>query len=401
MTATVLVIDDEASIRRIFETLFRFRKDTLLLAADGEAGVVMAKQHRPQLIITDYKLPGITGMEVLHQVKQMDFHCEVIIMTAYATLDAAIEALRSDAYEFLTKPFDGTAQIDLVIDRAIEKQALVLERQKLIDDLKHANTQLELSLSKSRKDLDEALTRMLAQQQVLLQQEKLAAVGQLVAGVAHELRNPLGIIENSRFDLVDQLQSQLTPAQRECFERIERNVSRAQKIIANLLDFSRQAKAEDGPVDLKELVGVVGQLLSHELKLRGITLSVSCPDKLPLLSLDRDALAQALLNIMLNGIQAMEAGGKLELSIKNHEDWALSIAVKDTGSGIPSEHISDIFNPFFTTKPAGQGTGLGLALAYAAVQREGGKIIVDSTLGQGSTFTILLKLNKEIAQSRV
>ncbi len=391
MTTKVLVIDDETSIRRIFETLFRFREETLLTAPDGESGIELARTEQPHVVISDLKMPGISGIEVLRAVKAMPFHCEVVLMTAYATLDAVMDAVRVEAYEVVTKPFEGTAQIDHLIDRALEKQTMVVERQRLLESLKQANQDLEARVQERTRELQQALDNLHKHQDMLIRQEKMAAVGQMLAGVAHELRNPLGIIENSRLDLQDRLGTGASPELAAGLERIDRQVQRAKKIIQQLLDFSRYGSEGTEIIDVRNLVTLTQQLLEHEIKTHGIMFSAKFQDALPPIKADPDSLKQALLNIMLNAVQALAPQKDRRLNVEvGSSAGAVFISVSDSGPGIMPQHMKDIFNPFFTTKAPGQGTGLGLSLAYVALARAGGRIDVASEAGQGATFTLWL-----------
>ncbi|GBC99822.1 Sensor protein ZraS [bacterium HR17] len=249
-----------------------------------------------------------------------------------------------------------------------------------------------------RPDADEAvlivddITSEEQWQQQLVQSEKLAALGQLSAGIAHELRNPLSAISTATYCLTQALSEQNAlsePAQR-YLTVIQRNVERAQRIITSVLAFARPSQAEAVPTDLNELVDAALDIIAKEAERRNIVIRTALTP-LPLVRCRPDAIKQAVLNILLNAVQAMPDGGTLTVCTE-HDAIAkqVRLIIADTGHGIPPEHLQRIFDPFFTTKPPGEGTGLGLSIARTAIEADGGRILVESEIGKGSVFTIVL-----------
>jgi PAS domain S-box-containing protein len=222
----------------------------------------------------------------------------------------------------------------------------------------------------------------------LVQSEKLAAIGQLAAGIAHELRNPLAIVMNVLFDL----RARIDATDREVTEGLhiaEDEIGRAQAIIKNLLEFSRESGAELERLDLNDLVRRTLQLLEKYLESSGVEVTADLGDLPPCVAND-NALRQILLNLMTNAVQAMPKGGRLTIRTVRRASDRVHLEVQDTGVGIPQAHLKDIFNPFFTTKAPGQGTGLGLFVVHAILHRFGGDVRVASELGVGTTFTVEL-----------
>ncbi|HYD47698.1 MAG TPA: ATP-binding protein [Terriglobales bacterium] len=222
----------------------------------------------------------------------------------------------------------------------------------------------------------------------LIQSEKMAAVGQLAAGIAHEIRNPLGIITNALYDLGEIVQSD-DPDVGEDLRIAKEEMRRVQDIINNLLEFSRESKAEVEPVDINELLRRTLQLLTKGLQKSGVHV-VTDFGPLGICRANQNGLRQVVLNLITNAVQAMPSGGTLTLRTRLRIDGRVQLDVSDTGVGIPPEHLTDIFNPFFTTKDPGQGTGLGLSVVHSVVHRYGGEIRVESQLGRGTSFTIEL-----------
>jgi PAS domain S-box-containing protein len=222
--------------------------------------------------------------------------------------------------------------------------------------------------------------------------EKLASVGRLAAGVAHEINNPLGGILNCLYNL---RKGTLSPSRLEEYRvSMEDGVRRVQKIVRQLLDFSQQDEPEFAPTDINHVVDRVLVLTTHLFAPNRIRLETGFGQGLPNVMVDRHMIEQVLMNLILNAVQAMKDGGGLTIRTSVVEGICL-IEVRDTGSGIPPAVLPRIFDPFFTTKSEGEGTGLGLSVSLGIVERHGGKILVDSEVGKGTTFTLCLPVSRE------
>jgi PAS domain S-box-containing protein len=233
-------------------------------------------------------------------------------------------------------------------------------------------------------------TKKLEQQ--ILSSEKLASVGKLAAGVAHEINNPLGGILNCLYNF---RKGTLSEARREQYlVSIEDGLRRVQKIVRQLLDFSQQHAPEFSPNHINEVVERVLVLTEHALTEKKIRLDKQLQRDLPPLMVDRHMMEQVLMNLILNAVQAIKEGGAITLRTRAHGDTC-EVVVEDTGCGIPAHVLPHIFDPFFTTKGTGEGTGLGLSVSLGIVERHGGRILVDSEPGRGSTFTVCLPLSQE------
>lgn len=222
----------------------------------------------------------------------------------------------------------------------------------------------------------------------LIQSEKLAAIGQLAAGIAHELRNPLAIVMNALYDL-RQLLANPSSAVVEDLVIAEEEIGRAQAIIKNLLEFSRESGAEVERVDLNDVVTRALQLMQKALQNAGVRVTADL-GPVPRVLANANAVRQIVLNLVTNAVQAMPGGGELTLRTARASGNRVRLEVRDTGIGIPSASLSEIFNPFFTTKAPGQGTGLGLSVVHSILRRYHGDILVESTVGEGSVFTVEL-----------
>jgi len=222
--------------------------------------------------------------------------------------------------------------------------------------------------------------------------EKLASIGKLAAGVAHEINNPLGGILNCLYNL---RKGTVSPSRQEEYRlSMEEGVRRVQKIVRQLLDFSQQHVPEFALTNINQVVDRVLALTTHLFAQKRILLETEFGQGLPNVMIDRHMIEQVLMNLVLNAVQAMTDGGTLTIRTSVAEGICL-IEVRDTGSGIPSAVLPRIFDPFFTTNREGEGTGLGLSVSLGIAERHGGKILVDSEVGKGSTFTLCIPVSRE------
>jgi len=223
-----------------------------------------------------------------------------------------------------------------------------------------------------------------ATQRQLIQSEKLASLGQLAAGVAHEINNPLANISLSAQMLLQDVKDKKI---RQRLLKIEDNVDRATRTVKNLLDFSRTPEFHPSYADINGLLAKTLDILKHETKRMEVVKKLD--EELPDVLADPRQLQQVFINIITNACQAMPNGGRLTLRTGQIGD-TVEIEISDTGEGIPPENLTRVFDPFFTTRKAGKGTGLGLSISYRIVERHGGHIDIKSETGKGTAFTIRL-----------
>ncbi len=239
---------------------------------------------------------------------------------------------------------------------------------------------------------EEDVTERQQLQASLAQSEKLAAVGQLAAGVAHEINNPLTAIQAN----AQLLQRSLVDSDSEQIEMVESIIEasgRATQAVRDLLDFSRREHYQVAPIDLNETIQRTLALMGPELGSRSISLQFDPAFDLPLINASQDHLQGVWLNLLINAIDAIDEGPGV-ISIKSsHVEGSIKVEVADSGQGIPEDQISRIFEPFYTTKEPGRGTGLGLSVSHQIVTRHGGQILVSSQPGDGTTFTVILPIS--------
>jgi two-component system NtrC family sensor kinase len=258
--------------------------------------------------------------------------------------------------------------------------AIAIEKAELYGQLKRFTEELEQRVEERTRELRET-------QDALIQSEKLASIGQLAAGVAHEINNPIGVILGfaqvlrKRTDADDPLYRPLS--------LIEQEGVRCKNIVQDLLDFSRQSKFAPRRLSVIDVIESAVKLMEHQPNSELVTVERDYAGELPQVVADENQLQQVYFNIIRNAYQAMPDGGTLRITSAVEEDTVLT-SFADTGVGIPEENLRQIFDPFFTTKEVGQGTGLGLSVSYGIVRQHGGTIEVSSENGDGATFTVRL-----------
>ncbi len=235
----------------------------------------------------------------------------------------------------------------------------------------------------------------------ILQSQKLASIGELSAGIAHEINNPLAIIRQEAewvqhilkgkelLDVkeIEEMQGSL--------QQIVHQVDRCKDITHRLLDFARKREPVIQAVELNKIIEDMALLVEREARHNNIKIIRQYDADLPLIHSDGPQLRQVILNLLNNAVHAIGKDGEVTVITRRAGEQAVDLIVSDTGCGIPKDHLDKIFDPFFTTKPEGKGTGLGLSICLGIIQRLAGGIAVDSAVGQGTTFTINLPLEPE------
>jgi signal transduction histidine kinase len=260
--------------------------------------------------------------------------------------------------------------------------------------------QLAVSIRNAKlyQELQEHIDKERVANDRLIQSARLAAVGEMAAGVAHELNNPLTTVAGFVELVLDDVPED-SPIRAD-LELVLREARRAREVVRRLLDFSRPGEGFRVRSDANDMVSDVVALVQHLAHTNGVELQVELGDDLPWIQADQGQIKQVLLNLIHNALQAMPRGGILNIQTgaqnKDGQDWVI-IRVEDTGEGIPPENMGRIFEPFFTTRPLGKGTGLGLAVSFGIIQDHEGILDVESTPGEGSVFTIWLPVRSKRA----
>jgi two-component system, NtrC family, sensor kinase len=406
----VLIVDDEEKIRSLFAQCLNQRY-SCEKAANAQEALNWLQQEPFALVVTDIQMPGLGGIELLRKINELYRDTAVIIVSGVDRTQRVIDAIRMGAYDYLVKPCDLDV-LELCVDRALERRTLLRNARKYKEDLEKRNTEL------ARKKAD--LERLQAQ---LVQSEKMASLGQLAAGIAHELNNPAGFIfsnmealpeflkrieqvllryEQASLNESDAASVSAAKAQadygnvmsdlRSIADDSYSGAERIRDIVKNLRLFSRLDEADIKQVDLHEGIESTIRLLSQYYSSPMIALRRDY-GVVPPVECYAGQLNQVWMNLLVNAAQAIGATGG-EVFIRTSSDGkAAYVSISDTGKGIQVDHLNKIFDPFFTTKAIGEGTGLGLSISHGIINRHGGTLSVDSTPGHGATFKVSLPIH--------
>ncbi len=381
--ARLLIVDDEVANVRLLERVLEHGGYTNLKSITDSSRVLsLFKEFQPDLLLLDLLMPHPDGFAILEQLKPLipeGTNFPVLVLTADVSQETKRRALAAGAKDFVIKPFDAT-EVLLRIRNLLESWFLHLE-------LQGQNERLEEQVRERT--------------QRLIQAEKMAALGRLAAGVAHELRNPLTVIDG-RVQLLKMplAQGQLPAA--DLLSRyaasLEEAAARMRSIMEGLSTYSKPRKHEPTPLNMGELLSATGDLVAGQAKKSQVTISVDVPDTLPRIRGDRSQLTQVLVNLSTNAIEAMgDTGGQLTLKARAQGEGTeqqVRVEVSDTGPGIPPEVLPKIWEAFYTSKP--EGTGLGLSIVRGLVgEQPGATIDVESTPGQGTTFVLALPVSAD------
>jgi len=235
----------------------------------------------------------------------------------------------------------------------------------------------------------------------LVQSQKLASVGELSAGIGHEINNPLAIISQETewmqhlLKQIGERDSKEVAELQDSLKEVLHQVDRCREITQNLLDFARRKEPVFQEVNVNKLIEDLSRLVEKEAILHQIEILREFQQDLPLVQTDAPSLRQVVLNLLTNATHAVQKDGKIRIATKRSQNGSVDIIVADTGCGIPKDHLAKIFDPIFTTKPEGKGTGLGLSICHGIVDKLGGRISVRSEVGKGSTFVVTLPINQQ------
>lgn len=387
--STILIVDDEPFNLDLLEQELD-DEYAVVRAENGVEALEKAESENPDLILLDIRMPEMDGLEAVRKLRESAKHVTtpVIMLTAQSTTEEKVEGLDAGADDYITKPFDPD---DL--------------HARIRSNLRIGRLQRELA--EERNELKQALDDLRAAEVQLVHSEKMAGLGKLVAGVAHELNNPIGFIYANMGHFqryvgqlremceVSALSGEAAEKAKKTFSTLDRLVEscsngaqRIKEIVLGLRAFSRLDEAERKTVDLHEGIDSTLTLLEHHMK-DPITVAKDYGD-LPLVECMPGQLNQVFMNLLTNAVDAVEGEGEVVITTRTEGDEHVSIGIRDTGAGIPDDVRSRIFEPFYTTKDVGKGTGLGLSISYGIVEKHGGSIAVESAAGEGTTFVVRL-----------
>ncbi|MCG8616581.1 MAG: response regulator [Desulfobacterales bacterium] len=394
----ILVIDDEVYIR---DSVIGFLEDygfMVIEAENGQMGLEQFEKEKPDLILCDLRMPVMDGLEVLAQVREQDENTPIIIVSGAGNIADTVEALRLGAWDYIIKPIQDMNVLFHAVNKAFERKQFIAEKTRYQQDLETANQELKISLETLERARDQ-----------LVQSEKMAALGELVAGVAHEINTPVGVGVTAAsfldaktkefFEVYEsgelkrsELESYLKTV-REVSNSILINMGRAAELISSFKQVAvDQSSEKRRRFNLKEYIDEILLSLRPRYKKTTHTITVNCAPDIEMTSYP-GAFSQILNNLIMNslihGFKDMEEG-RIEMDISRNSD-AISFVYKDNGRGMDEKQKEKAFDPFFTTMRGKGGTGLGMSIVFNLVtQTLKGQISLESESGKGVVFSMTL-----------
>ena len=378
---SVVIIDDDRNILDLTALILSKNGFTPYTASCSREGIELISQHSPGLVLLDYMMPEIDGLSTLRQIKSRFPDTYVVILTGRGNEEIAVEMMKNGASEYILKPFVNSNLVERLKNvlriREVElhNRALQKEQEQLILEIEQWN----LELQKRVREKTDAL--QMAQEEIL-HSEKLATIGYLSAGVAHEIRNPLNSIA-----LFVQLMRQTTtePEQLEHQAKILKEVERIDSILRKLLDSSRRSRVISSNVQINQVIDTVIESFSPQIEARQIRVDRQYHCVPPPINADSAEIEQIFTNLFLNALDAMTSGGCLTLEV-SVDDRQVIVRVGDSGTGIAEDVLPSVFEPFFSTK--NRGTGMGLPVAQRIARMYDGSMQVECSSPHGTTFRL-------------
>lgn len=346
----------------------------MALASDGEY----------DMVISDQRMPGITGVELLKRIRESHPDTVRIIISAYSDASAILAAINEgQVYRFILKPW-SPEEVETVVRQGLEHRLHVLAIRRLVGDLAERN-----------ESLSRAIAQLQATQVKLLHSAKLATVGQLTASIVHELKNHITGVRL----LTEIVKESVVPE--EFAEYVQTGHDSAQALFDLISGINAFARKDDLTLkrrrcDAEELLRSALSIVRSDRRAKQRNLTFDVTPGLPPVVLDPDKLRQVVVNLLRNALDATEAGANIRLSLESVVPGNVQIQVRDDGTGIEDEALEQVFTPFFTTKE--NGLGLGLEICRNIVEAHGGRLSLESTLGQGTTVTVALPVQLETTE---
>ncbi len=415
--ANVLVVDDDLGPRESMRMILK-PLHNVYIAEDGQTALRIIRENPIDLVTLDLRMPGMQGIDVLKEIKKFNPNIEVIIVTGFGSLKSATEAMKFGVKGYITKPYN-LSEITSIVEKALEQRRFNLKLRNFFEEALSGDGQTEdeyvpssvemnvteNDVSENLLDVTEYKIRKMKEMQndysrenkiledKLIRSERLAIVGQMAAGYAHELNNSLTSMLGYT-ELVQNTINNNYPELNELSEKVTtilNQTERASTISKNLLNLSRKTPSEREATDVRKLLEQVLSFTEPRAHSQGFKVVTDFESSLPLISVNPGRVEQVFLNLILNAFQAMTKGGTLTITVKRiPRDIGdlLRLEFADTGHGISKQHLKEIFDPFFSTKEGNGGTGLGLFISRKIVEKYQGSIEAESQENQGTTFIV-------------
>ena len=428
--ATILIVDDEKDLRGLLSDMLAPNGHTCVEAADAAQAREHLNAREFELVLSDISMPGESGIELARFVRKAYPQTAMILVSVMTDHSIARDALELGVHDYIAKPFRSNAVLFSVAN-VLRRQMLETENLHYREHLEKMVAERTQALQKSKDDLEQTLIRLKETQDHLIRNEKLASIGYLATGVAHEINNPTGFVSSNLsvlgdyqkdigllireyqnlFDRMDKKSGDEKPIQeslkkiRNLEEEIDigyilddgaalvkesmEGMGRIRMIVRDLKDLAHPGEDQLETADINRCLESTLNVVWNELKYKAsVTKEYG---ELPPVQCYPHQLNQVFMNLLVNAGHAIKENGEINIKTRRLDD-EIEITISDNGTGIAEENLKKIFDPFFTTKKLGQGTGLGLHLGQNIIRKHNGTIEVESQLGTGTTFNIQIPI---------
>jgi signal transduction histidine kinase len=373
----VLLVDDEPSIRLTMGEFLKRAGYSVLIAQDYDSAAVH-KAEDLDVAVVDINLPGKSGIQLLQKLCDGDAYVPVIMITGEPNLSVIPEIVRAGAYDFIAKPIVKDVLLKAVA-RAAEKKRLTDEKRMLEQEIKRYAEELEMRVDERTAELVETHKR-------LVTQERIAALGRAAAQVAHEVKNPLAGLLLYSLHLKSKA-TNFSESETYLVDKIVETINHLINRVEQIMGYARPVSLTLRPGNVSQFVKDILDLLKPQLTANKVEVRLSLGQQPAYAMVDESSVRGALMNLILNAIEAMPEGGVLNVAI-DRTDETLRLEITDTGRGIAEEEVKKIFEPFYTTKA--QGLGLGMPYAKKIIDQHGGTMSLNSRPGEGATISVTL-----------
>ncbi|MDO9109969.1 MAG: response regulator [Desulfatirhabdiaceae bacterium] len=373
MNRTVMIVDDEGGIRVVLGIALSDMGYDVLSAETGEQALELFRSNHPSIILTDIKMPGMGGIELLQAVKRENPDVEVIMMTGHGDMDLAVRSLKYEATDFVTKPISDEA-LEVALKRAQDR----------------------IAIRKQIRDYTENLELLVREKtQKLIEAERLAAVGEAIAGISHSIKNIAGGLKGGAFVLEKGIELHNDQYLYQGWTMVKGNVEKIANLSMDLLNYGKSSEIHCRSCDPNQPAKEIVDLMTPLAEASGVRLDAFFSTELQSICLDPDAIHQCLNNLVANAIDACgeksmpDSPGKVILRTLQVAGWGVEYQVEDNGCGMDEDTRRKLFQSFFSTKGS-KGTGIGLMTTKKIVEKHHGDVLVKSTLGAGTLFVMRL-----------
>ncbi len=373
MKPTLLLVDDEVGIRKVLSLSLVDAGYEVITAENGAEAIALFNSQNPAIVLCDIKMPGMDGIEVLRNIKQLNSDVEVIMFTGHGDMDVAIRSFKNEANDFITKPINLDA-LEIALKSAEER----------------------IRMRRQLKDYTENLERLVAEKSAqLVEAERMAAIGETIAGLSHAIKNIANGLKGSIFVLKEGIDTDDKNYMQQGWQMVRGNVDKIRDLSLDLLNYGKYANIRPQLADPNQPVHEVAEIMATVAAEQDIELQIDLDHQLSKCQFDPEAMNRCLMNVVSNAFDACvsqkETSTTRTVTLKTFKakGWAVAYQISDNGPGMETDVQKRIFQGFFSTKGT-EGTGIGLMMSKKIIDQHRGDIEVISAKGNGTTITIRL-----------